>query len=103
MQFEGWPELFAGELSPEKLPYRLVVETETKPEYTPYSSTTRTDWSFLSGAAQDVQAIPLVQLDHDTEVDLAGRAPRRSDLAITPVVVGSGRVSRSAGAPGRRR
>lgn len=89
VQFEGWPELFAGELSPEKLPYRLVVETETRPEYSPYSSTTRTDWSFLSGAAADVQAIPLVQLDYETDVDLAGRAPRRSDLVITPVVVGS--------------
>ncbi|MBM0232994.1 S8 family serine peptidase [Micromonospora sp. STR1_7] len=89
VQFEGWPELYVGELSPQKLPYRLVVETETDPAYSPYSSTTRTDWSFLSGAAEGVQAIPLVQLDYATDLDLAGRAPRRTDLAITPVVVGS--------------
>ena len=89
VQFEGWPELFVGELAPEKLPYRLVVETETNPDYSPYSTSTRTDWRFLSGAAEDVQAIPLVQLDYETDVDLAGRATRRTDLAITPVVVGS--------------
>jgi subtilisin family serine protease len=89
VQFENWPELFAGDLPAERSPYRLVVETETKPEYSPYSSTTRTDWTFFSGAATDVQAMPLVQLDYGTDVDLAGRAPRRNDLTISPVVVGS--------------
>ncbi|MGC4852425.1 S8 family serine peptidase [Micromonospora sp. DT4] len=88
-QFENWPELFTWELPAQRSPYRLVVETETKPEYSPYSSTTRTDWTFFSGAVTDVQAMPLVQLDYDTDVDLAGRAPRRNDLTITPVVVGS--------------
>jgi hypothetical protein len=88
-QFENWPELFAGDLPAEKSPYRLTVETETKPEYSPYSSTTRTDWTFFSAAGPDVQAIPLAQLDYTVDVDLAGRAPRRSDLTITPVVVGS--------------
>ncbi|MEV7331357.1 S8 family serine peptidase [Micromonospora sp. NPDC093244] len=89
LQFENWPELFAGDLSPQTLPYRLVVETETNLAYSPYSSTTRTDWSFLSGSAEGVQAIPLVQLDYGTDLDLAGRAARRTDLAIMPVVVGS--------------
>ncbi|WLS47806.1 S8 family serine peptidase [Micromonospora profundi] len=88
-QLEGWPEFYAGDLSPQKLPYRLVVETEGNPAYSPYSTTTRTDWTFLSGAADGVQAIPLVQLDYGTDLDLAGRATRRTDLAITPVVVGS--------------
>ncbi|MEV0215288.1 S8 family serine peptidase [Micromonospora sp. NPDC050695] len=89
VQLEGWPKFNASELSPQKLPYRLVVETETNPDYSPYSSSGRTEWNFLSGAAEDVQAIPLVQLDYGTDLDLAGRATRRTDLAITPVVVGS--------------
>ncbi|MET8528219.1 S8 family serine peptidase [Micromonospora sp. NPDC005172] len=89
VQFENWPELFAGDLPAQTSPYRLVVETETKPEYSPYSSSTRTDWTFFSGAVTEVQATPLVQLDYGTDVDLAGRAPRRNDLTITPVVVGS--------------
>ncbi|MEV1112023.1 S8 family serine peptidase [Micromonospora sp. NPDC049751] len=91
VQFENWPELFAGELPAQRSPYRLVVETETKPEFSPYSSSTRTDWTFFSAAVAgtDVQAMPLVQLDYGTDVDLAGRAPRRNDLTITPVVVGS--------------
>ncbi|MFY1617577.1 S8 family serine peptidase [Micromonospora sp. WMMD736] len=90
-QMENAAELFVGDLPTETLPYRLLVETESIPEYSPYSSSTRTDWSFFSGAVAgtDVQAMPLVQLDYGTEVDLAGRAPRRNDLTITPVVMGS--------------
>ncbi|MEV4120866.1 S8 family serine peptidase [Micromonospora sp. NPDC049645] len=88
-QFDGWPEVGAGDLSPEKLPYRLVVETTGKPEFSPYSTATHTEWSFVSGGGPEVQAIPLVQLDYGTDVDLAGRAKRRTDFSITPVVVGS--------------
>ncbi|KOV67092.1 hypothetical protein ADL00_16680 [Streptomyces sp. AS58] len=86
---EGWPTIGAGELAPERLPYRLVVDTKGDSDLTPYSTTTRTEWSFTSGAAEGVQAIPLVQLDYATELDAEGRAQRRTDLAITPVVVGS--------------
>lgn len=88
-QFDGWPEVGAGDLSPEKLPYRLVVETTGKPEFSPYSTATHTEWSFVSGGSTEVQAIPLVQLDYGTDVDFAGRTKRRTDFAIMPVVVGS--------------
>ncbi|WP_081884049.1 S8 family serine peptidase [Micromonospora parva] len=88
-QFNGWPEVGAGDLSPEKLPYRLVVETTGNPEFSPYSTATHTEWSFVSGGSTQVQAIPLVQLDYGTDVDLAGRAKRRTDLTVSPVVVGS--------------
>ena len=88
-QFDGWPEVGAGDLSPEKLPYRLVVETTGKPEFSPYSTATHTEWSFVSGGSTEVQAIPLVQLDYGTDVDVAGRTKRRTDFSITPVVVGS--------------
>ncbi|MBM0278841.1 hypothetical protein JM949_27885 [Micromonospora sp. STR1s_6] len=88
-RFDGWPEVGAGDLSPEKLPYRLEVETTGKPEFSPYSTATHTEWRFVSGGGPDVQAIPLVQLDYRTDVDQAGRAQRRNDFSITPVVVGS--------------
>ncbi|MFJ2083646.1 S8 family serine peptidase [Micromonospora chokoriensis] len=88
-RFDGWPEIGAGDLPLEKLPYRLVVETTGKPEFSPYSTATHTEWRFISGGSTEVQAIPLVQLDYGTDVDVAGRAKRGSDFSITPVVVGS--------------
>jgi hypothetical protein len=87
----AWPTLGVGDLAPQKLPYRLVVDTEGNSELSPYSSTTHTEWSFTSGAGDDdgVRAVPLVQLDYGTQVDLAGRANRRSDFSIEPSVLGS--------------
>ncbi|MFG2304503.1 S8 family serine peptidase [Actinacidiphila glaucinigra] len=82
------PDFGVGDLAPEKLPYRLVVDTQGNTDVTPYSTTTHTEWSFRSGTA-DNQAIPLVQLDYDTAVDLDGRAKRTSDLTVKPVVLGS--------------
>lgn len=85
-----WPTLGVGDLAPQRLPYRLVVDTEGNSELSPYSSTTHTEWNFTSGAGDgDVQAVPLVQLDYGTDVDLAGRAKRRSDFSIRPSVLGS--------------
>ncbi|WP_431949811.1 S8 family serine peptidase [Actinacidiphila sp. bgisy167] len=77
-----------GDLVPERLPYRLVVDTQGNTDHTPYSTTTHTEWSFWSGTA-DNEAIPLVQLDYDTAVDLDGRAKRTSDVIVKPVVLGS--------------
>ncbi len=81
-------EISVGDLAPQKLPYRLVVDGRGNTDVTPYSSTTHTEWSFESGTA-DNQAIPLVQLDYETAVDLDGRAKRTSDFAVKPVVLGS--------------
>ncbi|MFE0359089.1 S8 family serine peptidase [Streptomyces nigra] len=82
------PDFGVGDLAPQRLPYRLVATTKGNTELTPYSTTTRTEWSFLSGEA-DNQAIPLAQLDYETELNLAGRAGHSSVLAVKPVVVGS--------------
>ncbi|WP_199180020.1 S8 family serine peptidase [Verrucosispora sp. ts21] len=92
-EINGWPNFFAGELPPERLPYRLVVETTGDPAFSPYSTTTHTEWRFSSGAAPDIQSVALVQLDYRTEVDDEGRAKRRSDVTITPVVVGGTAVT----------
>jgi hypothetical protein len=80
--------VFVGDLEPEKLPYRLVVDTMGNPEHGPYSTTTKTEWSFTSGHATEEQEIPLVQLDYGTNLDVMGRAERRTDLSILPTVLG---------------
>ncbi|MFF7211940.1 S8 family serine peptidase [Streptomyces sp. NPDC008238] len=88
-RMEGYPWFGVGDLAPEPLPYRLVVDTKGDPGLSPYSTATRTEWRFTSGAPKDVQAVPLVQLDYGTELDAEGRAERGSELAVTPVVLGS--------------
>ncbi|MDX3073983.1 S8 family serine peptidase [Streptomyces sp. MI02-7b] len=85
---DGPDEFGVGGLAPQKLPYRLVVDTRGDTDITPYSATTHTEWSFQSSTADD-QPIPLVQLDYDTAVDLAGWAKRTSDFSVKPVVLGS--------------
>ncbi|MFI8003596.1 S8 family serine peptidase [Streptomyces sp. NPDC086010] len=82
------PDFGVTDLAPQKLPYRLVVDTEGDPGFTPYSSTTHTEWRFESGTA-DAQAVPLVQLDYGTELDPDGRAARTSTFSVKPVVLGS--------------
>ncbi|MDX3074176.1 S8 family peptidase [Streptomyces sp. MI02-7b] len=83
-----FPSLNVGDVAPERLPYRLVVDTTGDPAGGPYSSTTHTEWRFTSGAVTESQAIPLVQLDYTTDLDLQGRAKRKTDIAIEPTVVG---------------
>ncbi|MFF3559374.1 S8 family serine peptidase [Streptomyces sp. NPDC002574] len=82
------PDFGVGDLAPEKLPYRLVADTQGNTDFTPYSTATHTEWTFLSGNADD-QALPLAQLDYGTDVDLAGRAKRTSAFSVTPAVAGS--------------
>ncbi|MFG2076684.1 S8 family serine peptidase [Nonomuraea maritima] len=80
------------EMTPEKLPYRLVVETENDGNLGPYSTTTSTDWHFTSEGPDDPAgflAVPLLQLDYDAGTDADGKAKRNSDFAVMPVVVGS--------------
>ncbi|WP_432940905.1 S8 family serine peptidase [Kribbella sp. CA-253562] len=88
MQNGPRPDFGVGGLAPEKRPYRLVVDTVGKPELTPYSTATHTEWSFTSSEAEN-QPLPLVQLDYTTEVDAAGRAKRSSVFSVKPVVLGS--------------
>ncbi|MEU8948401.1 S8 family serine peptidase [Streptomyces sp. NPDC048489] len=88
MQNGPRPDFGVGDLAPQKLPYRLVADTKGNTDLIPYSTTTHTEWRFTSGNVED-QAIPLVQVDYGTELDLTGRAERSSDFSVTPVVVGS--------------
>ncbi|MFE5138353.1 S8 family serine peptidase [Streptomyces fagopyri] len=82
------PDFGVGDLASQKLPYRLVADTKGNTDLTPYSTTTHTEWRFISGDVED-QAIPLAQLDYGTDLDLAGRAERASGFSVRPVVVGS--------------
>ncbi|MFE3162488.1 S8 family serine peptidase [Streptomyces sp. NPDC059224] len=82
------PDFGVGDLAPRKLPYRLVADTQGNTDLTPYSSSTHTEWTFVSGTAED-QAVPLAQLDYGTDLDSAGRAARTSDFSVDPVVLGS--------------
>ncbi|ONI72487.1 hypothetical protein BWI15_16885 [Kribbella sp. ALI-6-A] len=88
MQNGPRPDFGVGGLAPEKRPYRLVVDTVGKPELTPYSTATRTEWRFTSGEAEN-QPLPLAQLDYVADVDAAGRAKRNSVFVVKPVVLGS--------------
>ncbi|MFJ8158026.1 S8 family serine peptidase [Streptomyces sp. NPDC094468] len=88
MQNGPRPDFGVGDLAPRKLPYRLVADTKGNPDLTPYSSSTHTEWTFVSGHADD-QALPLAQLDYGTDLDRAGRAARTSVFSIDPVVLGS--------------
>lgn len=99
MQNGPRPDFGVGDLAPQKLPYRLVADTQGNPDLTPYSSTTHTEWTFVSGSA-DNQAIPLAQLDYGTDLDGRGRAARTSDFSVDPVVVGSDAVKDAVTAVG---
>ncbi|MFG2071834.1 S8 family serine peptidase [Nonomuraea maritima] len=85
---------------PGGLPYRLVVENSRDVAFSPYSSSTRTEWTFTSEApAEDVQAVlPLVQLRYEISTDDAGRAARNAVLTVSaaslPGAVGAGRLGK---------
>ncbi|MEW2489092.1 S8 family serine peptidase [Streptomyces sp. NPDC048411] len=81
-------------LSPDPLPYRLVSDNARDLWPAPYSTRTRTEWGFTSGAvaAGEQAQLPLIQLDYGVDTDAAGRASRRSGLTLTP-----SQLSRSAG------
>ncbi|MDQ0364234.1 subtilisin family serine protease [Catenuloplanes indicus] len=78
------PLLVAGPLPAPALPYRLVSENNRDAWAGPYSTSTRTEWSFTSGDVQPgtVVSPPLIQLDYDVDTDRDGRARRTFDLTI---------------------
>jgi subtilisin family serine protease len=81
-----------------RLPYRLVVDGERDVAFTPYSTSTHTEWDFTSKANADGSAavLPLVQLDYEIGTDTAGRAGRHDTLSVTaaqlPGAAGAGRI-----------
>lgn len=88
----------ADALSPDALPYRLVVEGERILPGRPYSTRTNTEWGFTSSTTDHttLTPLPLVQLDYAVDTDLSGTAHRRSSLTVTashlPGVVSAGRI-----------
>ncbi|MFI5709637.1 S8 family peptidase [Kribbella sp. NPDC051620] len=79
-------DFVSTEVSPDKLPYRLVVDTTRDLPGRPYSPRTRTEWGFNSDNAdyRYLETLPLIQLDYGVSTDLSGRASRRTDIAVTP-------------------
>ncbi|WP_299539081.1 S8 family serine peptidase [uncultured Streptomyces sp.] len=67
---------YAWDLSPEKLPYRLVLDARRDAGTWKTSTRTHTEWNFLSGQipgeGYSQQDIPLLQLDYDVDTSLAG-------------------------------
>jgi subtilisin family serine protease len=65
---------------------RLVVEAAQDGSLTPYSTRTRTDWTFVSPAPnlEQVDPVPLdlVQLDYRVATDRSGVAARRARLEV---------------------
>ncbi|MGW2939368.1 S8 family serine peptidase [Streptomyces sp. NPDC001156] len=73
-------------LSPDPLPYRIVVEGKRNLPDRPYSTRTRTEWAFTSATTDYtvLTPLPLVQLDYAVPTDLSGKAHRRTGLTVTP-------------------
>lgn len=77
----------AWDMSPDALPYRLVIDSVRDEATWKTSTRTHSEWSFVSGALPDGTAradIPLLQLDYDVETDLAGdvRAGERVEIGV---------------------
>lgn len=86
----------SAEVSPERLPYKLVVDTTRDLPGRPYSPSTRTEWGFQSAQTDytKLETLPLIQLDYAVSTDLAGRAHRRTGLSVTPSqLAGPGKAS----------
>ncbi|MEV6281670.1 S8 family serine peptidase [Kribbella sp. NPDC051770] len=95
---EGSDFLFA-EVSPERLPYRLDVDSSRVLPTRPYSPKTHTEWGFLSaqGDYTQLETLPLIQLDYSVATDVSGRAHRRTSVSVTPShlpgAVGASKIS----------
>lgn len=80
---------YAWDLSPEKLPYRFVLDSTRDADTWKTSTRTRTEWNFVSGALDGngpAQAdIPLLQLDYAVGTDLAGdvKAGRWTEIGLS--------------------
>lgn len=69
-----------------KASYRLVTTTARTGDY-PFSTSTRTEWTFVSEAAKDaeeVRQLPLIQLDYTLDTSADGSARRDASLLVTP-------------------
>ncbi|WP_328897075.1 S8 family serine peptidase [Streptomyces sp. NBC_00236] len=82
---------YAWDLSPEKLPYRLVLDASRDAETWKTSTRTHTEWDFVSGETDPQGAvradIPLLQLDYDVATDLAGdvKAGKWTEIGLSSI------------------
>ncbi|GGV83371.1 peptidase [Streptomyces gelaticus] len=80
---------FAWDVSPEKLPYRFVLDSGRDSDLWRTSTRTHTEWNFVSGAMDEngpFQAdIPMLQLDYRVDTDLSGdvRAGRWTEVGLS--------------------
>lgn len=80
---------FAWDMSPQQLPYRLVLDSTRDAAAWKTSVRTHTEWNFVSGALDEngpFQAdIPLLQLDYDVKTDLAGdvKAGKTTEIGLS--------------------
>lgn len=77
------------DLSPDALPYRLVIDSTRDEARWKTSTRTHSEWNFVSGALPEgtEQAdIPLLQVDYDVDTDLAGdvRAGKWVEIGLEP-------------------
>ncbi|MGW3661308.1 S8 family serine peptidase [Streptomyces sp. NPDC005151] len=70
-----------------RVPYRLVVDTSRDASVNPLSTSTHTEWTFMSGYTDSVQLLPLIQLDYGVKTDGNGYAHRKAALTVTPSTI----------------
>ncbi|MFB8117059.1 S8 family serine peptidase [Streptomyces sp. NPDC055962] len=78
---------YAWDLSAEKVPYRLVIDSKRDEATWKTSTRTHSEWGFVSGALPEGTEradIPLLQLDYDVDTDLAGdvKAGKQVEIGI---------------------
>jgi hypothetical protein len=78
------PLLVAGPLPVEARPYRLVSVNSRDAWAGPFSTSTRTEWSFTSAdvAPGAIYSPPLIQLDYLVDTDRDGNARRTFELTV---------------------
>ncbi|GAA0459515.1 peptidase [Paractinoplanes deccanensis] len=77
----NWIDTNSG-LSPQRLPYSLVTTTQRDAAAYPYSTKTRTAWTFTSDAK--TARLPLIQLDYEVDTDITHRASRTAAITVVP-------------------
>lgn len=66
-----------------KASYRFVLDTQRKADWTPYSTSTHTEWSFASAHTDEATALPLLSVDYDLDgLDLLNRAESKRKLEL---------------------
>ncbi|WP_328501234.1 S8 family serine peptidase [Streptomyces sp. NBC_00457] len=66
-----------------KASYRFVLDTQRKAGWTPYSTSTHTEWSFASAHTDEATALPLLSVDYDLDgLDLLNRAESKRKLEL---------------------